>query len=402
MKKITLLLLLISTAAVAQQKKSFKNLVNSANTDVLRESQTTVYKPGKTIYYSWDSASLVWMYSDSTRTFYNAMANPTNSLRYYDPSGMSKDTSIYDNQGLLTTQYGFYWDGSIWDTSYILTITYNMQANKLSEQFIFYSAGNIAGGFLDTYTYTGNQMTSNISLDWDNGSWVNSYKGSLFYNGNGELDKFVNYEWDNINNVWEKTDSITNIMFDYWSGDLQTSRPSVYMTSAENGDNFLDSVFYDSQNNQIKDVMYVLQGTVWVYESMQTDSYIYDSNNSITEHTILQYESGETTIFSRGDKYEYSDFKPYTGSGLEIQENSRLNNLNVYPNPNNGTFALNGDFDPSATIEVYTISGKKVFSAKAEELNASKEIALPGVSKGIYFVRLYDAAKVLTEKIVVQ
>ena len=401
--KILLLLLVCVVSSNAQEKQGRKSSFDLKRKQELRQTAAIVYKPGKEVYYSWDSANVAWLYSDSTRTFYNAMANPTVGIKYYNLGGMGKDTSIYDNQGLLTTKYGFYWNGISWDTSYIQTFTYNNQALTISDQYHYYSSGSIAGGYLTTNTFNGNnQLTSNVFLDWNNGSWVNSYKMNLFYNGNGELNKVVDYEWNSLGSIWEKTDSITNIAFDYWSGDLETSRPSLYMTFEVNGDNYLDSLFYDSQNNQIKDVTYIWQGSAWFYEGMQTDSYIYDNNNNITEHATLYYEDGETTFAYFGYKYEYSDFMPYNVSGVGIQEINSTNNLTVYPNPGNGTFTLNGDFSQSTTIEVFNMAGEKVFSTTAAELNDSKQVPLTNASKGIYFVRLYDAAKVLTEKVVVQ
>ena len=57
--------------------------------------------------------------------------------------------------------------------------------------------------------------------------------------------------------------------------------------------------------------------------------------------------------------------------------------LNLYPNPNNGTFKLDMSM-ATATIEVIDISGRIVFSTL---LSSGSSITLPAESNGIYFVK---------------
>jgi hypothetical protein len=64
--------------------------------------------------------------------------------------------------------------------------------------------------------------------------------------------------------------------------------------------------------------------------------------------------------------------------------------ISVYPNPNNGVFVIDMNFEGNKTIEVYNISGQLILSKYINTLN--QEINLIDYAKGIYYVKVSNGA----------
>ena len=80
--------------------------------------------------------------------------------------------------------------------------------------------------------------------------------------------------------------------------------------------------------------------------------------------------------------------------------------LNIYPNPNRGTFNLSGD-TPSGellTIEIFNLAGEKVFHSIPEIMKEKldKEIILGEMASGIYLVRIRLGMNEYTGKVMVE
>jgi len=75
--------------------------------------------------------------------------------------------------------------------------------------------------------------------------------------------------------------------------------------------------------------------------------------------------------------------------------------IKVYPNPNNGQFTLElTNFESGATVCIYNMLGARVYQSTATN-DASHKINLPGIKKGIYFVKVRDGKEQFTRKMVV-
>ncbi|HQQ93855.1 MAG TPA: T9SS type A sorting domain-containing protein [Bacteroidia bacterium] len=73
------------------------------------------------------------------------------------------------------------------------------------------------------------------------------------------------------------------------------------------------------------------------------------------------------------------------------QASASLNNISVYPNPNNGTFSIEWKNGAAKTAEVSDISGRVVYTA-ASELDVMS-INLNGFANGVYFVKVQSGEK---------
>ncbi len=92
-------------------------------------------------------------------------------------------------------------------------------------------------------------------------------------------------------------------------------------------------------------------------------------------------------------------------TGIESGEVSSI--LKIFPNPYDGKFTIQMDESQmengySSLINIFTSSGEKVFEAKYLKEEISNEIDLTNLSKGVYFVKIYNGGKIQTEKIVIQ
>lgn len=402
MKKITkiILILIISTnITFAQNKIANKHSFNSKrHTYELRETNAVIFKPGKELYYSWDSTNAAWIYWNSALTLYNAIGNPTRRI----VNNSNKDSSIYNTSGYIIKKISYFFNGVNWETTSEETYTYNIQNQVTSDQTFYYTSGSISSGFKDTNTYNGNsQQITKIYQELNNGMWVDLYKSDIFYPGSGEPDKLVNYQWDTFTNVWQKTDSIINLTFYNWTGNIDNSPPSSFINASVTGEQIVDSFYYDALNNQIKFIQYKKQGSVWVYYGMQTDAYTYDGNNSITQQIQMIYQEGTNsqTIANSGAKWVYSDFNSYSTTGII---NSVLdNNIILYPNPNSGVFHLQSKKHKLPSIVIYNLVGENIYQSAIN--NPQAEIDLSTQPKGVYFLQIIDENKNMENiKIIIQ
>jgi len=74
----------------------------------------------------------------------------------------------------------------------------------------------------------------------------------------------------------------------------------------------------------------------------------------------------------------------------------------LYPNPNNGTFAIqfNSNSSSNVKVEVFDIEGRMIFDKEFENSGVfSENIELRGVQSGLYLVRINDGSKRVVRKI---
>lgn len=82
---------------------------------------------------------------------------------------------------------------------------------------------------------------------------------------------------------------------------------------------------------------------------------------------------------------------------LGIDEKAAKLSFDIYPNPSNGTFTIQADGIYTATI--YTLEGRQVY--QSANLNGNQFIQ-PGVSSGIYIVKILQNDKIYQSKLIVQ
>ncbi len=86
---------------------------------------------------------------------------------------------------------------------------------------------------------------------------------------------------------------------------------------------------------------------------------------------------------------------------LGTNEFSDSNQFLLYPNPNNGKFKVNSNTTNLINVEVFNLLGKKILT-KVNVKQASDEIDISNIPKGVYIVQIQDGNIIHTEKIVIQ
>lgn len=72
----------------------------------------------------------------------------------------------------------------------------------------------------------------------------------------------------------------------------------------------------------------------------------------------------------------------------------------VYPNPNTGQFSIKQEDNSLLSVEIYNVTGKKVYSTSARE--SLIEVNLEGIASGVYFIEINNGSNKRVEKLVVQ
>ncbi|MCT4629365.1 reprolysin-like metallopeptidase [Winogradskyella sp.] len=100
---------------------------------------------------------------------------------------------------------------------------------------------------------------------------------------------------------------------------------------------------------------------------------------------------------------EVEDYSLNVINNLSIEDNE-LENLSIYPNPNNGTFNIG--FNPKSGeniyIEVYDIRGRAIFTNSYNSVSRFDEvISLDNAQSGVYLLNISDGSNKITKKIIV-
>jgi tetratricopeptide (TPR) repeat protein len=90
--------------------------------------------------------------------------------------------------------------------------------------------------------------------------------------------------------------------------------------------------------------------------------------------------------------------------GVDVQQQANNNVCRIYPNPNNGRFRLrfNEKITDAITIEIYSITGRKVYEEKVSYVLNDHLIQLRGIPKGLYILYIQNGETAIIEKIVVE
>jgi Secretion system C-terminal sorting domain len=83
-----------------------------------------------------------------------------------------------------------------------------------------------------------------------------------------------------------------------------------------------------------------------------------------------------------------------------------MKNLNVYPNPNTGSFKLQFELEKKGDtdIRIYDLNGSEIYGEKLANFQGAyqKEITLPENAQGSYLLKIEQGGKVLTKKMIVK
>ncbi len=139
-------------------------------------------------------------------------------------------------------------------------------------------------------------------------------------------------------------------------------------------------------------------GAQWTGSNTTLTTYSYPLNSLNTETNIIFRIVFHSDQNVTGLGVNVDDF---VISGTLSSENFELNNVYVYPNPSKGIFNISlGNLQPTE-IEVYDLTGKKVYEKKEVIIsNFETKIDLSNVTQGIYFVKIIDNNQSTVKRII--
>jgi len=201
----------------------------------------------------------------------------------------------------------------------------------------------------------------------------------------------------------------------------------VHLTGVQNLGSFQFTIQYDANKLQLSDITnwysgidQVTVGTpapglitfVWAADVNGID--MADASLCTLHFIANSAEASSITLANAPTSMEFSDFEGNifqpefingsVGSITSINENS-LTSFNVYPNPNNGKFALILNTVPQepVTIRVTNLLGKVMFEERNVTINAdfSKNIDLSNLPEGIYILSVDNNRKVTMQKVII-
>jgi hypothetical protein len=125
---------------------------------------------------------------------------------------------------------------------------------------------------------------------------------------------------------------------------------------------------------------------------------VYDTitlNGRVVDSLFFQFSS--SAAFSYTLSYEILGY-----TSLEKDKATPINSLHIFPNPTNGSFiiAFQG-LVKKGFVELYTLSGKRIFSEPAS-FASEKKMNIKNLSPGIYIVKLFDGEKYFSQKISIE
>ncbi|MFK7949756.1 MAG: T9SS type A sorting domain-containing protein [Saprospiraceae bacterium] len=132
-------------------------------------------------------------------------------------------------------------------------------------------------------------------------------------------------------------------------------------------------------------------GTASVNVSGGTPPYTYAWNNGDTTQAINNLVTGTYTVVvtdangcSNTTDITVQDFTSNT-NGIET-----LTNFDVFPNPNNGNFAIRLDFEETTDMQIKVLNmiGQPIFESNATDNNLYLPIDLTNQAAGIYFISI--------------
>lgn len=259
----------------------------------LQAHTMSIYNPVTSAYDRWDST---WYYYSGGRSGTPAIPHAELSL-----SVDLDDYNIHHDAAISLTAIG----GS---TSYNKTVnTYDIAGHLETEtRYVKDGTGTWQPSMRNIFTYTGDNMTLQLTEEWNGTAWADSSKATYHYNTHNDVDTiileennlFTGYVWANFRRI------ITSFDIAYRKTDILTQKP--YGTNWRNFN--LDRFMYDAGGKLVQHTLSEwlpdAVGTPTWFEYERTN-YAYNSSNDAVADTTYSLESTGIWSISNIDSNEY-------------------------------------------------------------------------------------------------
>ncbi|MFL5754463.1 MAG: PKD domain-containing protein [Bacteroidia bacterium] len=124
-----------------------------------------------------------------------------------------------------------------------------------------------------------------------------------------------------------------------------------------------------------------------------------------TNQTLTVTQNGNYTVVVTDPNGCSSSSSTFTVSNVGVAENSVVNSLAIFPNPNNGMFELSMNLPDKSvyTIQITDVLGQSIFSEQVKNGGGryTKSFNLSENGSGIYFISISNGKDKMTRKIMV-
>lgn len=119
------------------------------------------------------------------------------------------------------------------------------------------------------------------------------------------------------------------------------------------------------------------------------------NSNETLNYTFTDNDPLLETSFYRLKQTDYDGNFEFSDIISRKCKNNNLPSINIYPNPNNGNFLIEG-LEKNTTLKIFNRFGEKI---KEQYINFEKEdISINNLPRGIYIVQLQLEEKIITRK----
>ncbi|BCY27932.1 T9SS type A sorting domain-containing protein [Flavobacterium okayamense] len=143
---------------------------------------------------------------------------------------------------------------------------------------------------------------------------------------------------------------------------------------------------------------YNCPGAQWTGTNTTNTNYFYPLNSLIGEPNVIfriVFHSDES-VNQLGVNIDN-----FVITGTLSEQNFNTNEFFVYPNPSKGIFNISFSNEVPESIEIFEVTGKKVFSSDKLNIEGSiVKLDLTNLSSGIYFVKIQSNDKQLVKRII--
>jgi hypothetical protein len=306
-----------------------------------------------------NGAKTVWTFDSNNNNTVKVSQIWSDSLSVWENNSQSIFT--YDANKNTTNEIEQLWKVNTWDNFQQTSLTYDARNNNINELHQFWGDGAWGNAWQYIYAYdANNNQISELDQNWF-GSWENSTQYLYTYDANNNLLTELDQDWDLGGSMWM--------------------------------DSYKYSYTYDAKNNQTSELDQFSDGSNWL--NIMQNLALYDINNFKKSESKKEWDNFGTMVIS-GDSTYYFYHTVVTGIPGPTEANT-----SIYPNPSRGKIIVSSNSTINA-IEIYTLSGKRIYADFKVNQQLSNEIDLSGYAKGIYLLKVYNGTKFYNRKVVVQ
>jgi endoglucanase len=125
----------------------------------------------------------------------------------------------------------------------------------------------------------------------------------------------------------------------------------------------------------------------------------HSENNNLTDYSFVDGKPLDGTSYYRLSQHDLNGDISYSSV---VTVNLNETNIKIYPNPNSGSFTLEIENPSGASYVIQNLLGQKIAGETLDLKDGKKTFDVHHETKGVYFITISQANKVITKKIIIQ